>query len=261
MLYYVYTHPYDIKHMQQEASKSAAKNEPKIVAEDVRYFEDAHGFLVRPKKRGVYPGVIMIHEFWGLNEHIKNMARSLAAEGYAVFAVDLYHGQVTADSERAMKLVRMVSQNQASRNMRAAVAYLKKYEGAQRIASIGWCFGGGQSLQLALSGEKLNGTIIYYGNLVIDEKLLRKIKWPVLGIFGAVDKVVSSEQVKEFENVLSVLHIENEIYIYPGVGHAFTNPSNPHYAPQESKDAWEKTLAFLNRNLVHYAKRVQLKVK
>ncbi|HAS95752.1 TPA: hypothetical protein DCS99_05035 [Candidatus Wolfebacteria bacterium] len=117
------------------------------------------------------------------------------------------------------------------------------------MASLGWCFGGGQSLQLALSGEQLNATVIYYGNVVTDIETLRAIKWPVLGIFAGEDRSISPKKVNEFRAILNELGISNSITIYPGVGHAFANPSGQSYAPEETKDAWQKTLVFLQQNL------------
>ena len=119
-----------------------------------------------------------------------------------------------------------------------------------RAESLGWCFGGGQSLQLAVN-EPLDATVIYYGNLVTDEKQLLKIGWPVLGIFGDKDTSIPVSSVNEFDASLDKLKITNEIYIYPGVGHAFANPSGMNYAPEQTRDAWEKTLAFLDKNLKH----------
>jgi Dienelactone hydrolase and related enzymes len=134
--------------------------------------------------------------------------------------------------------------------MQFAVSYLSSLENvnASRIASLGWCFGGGQSLQLALNSEEhpLAATIIYYGNLVNNTEALSKIKWPVLGIFGDQDRSIPVNSVKQFGQALNEVGITNEIYIYPGVGHAFANPSNDNYAPKETDDAWKKTLAFLD---------------
>ena len=114
---------------------------------------------------------------------------------------------------------------------------------------MGWCFGGGQSLQLALNSEQnpLAATVIYYGNLVNDTNELSRIKWPVLGIFGDQDQSIPVESVNAFEQAFNETGITNEIYIYPGVGHAFANPSGDNYAPEETVDAWEKTLAFLKK--------------
>jgi carboxymethylenebutenolidase len=190
----------------------------------------------------------MIHEWWGLNTQIRDTARQLASQGYHVLAVDLYEGKVATTSDEARQYVGAIQPEKAVENMRAAVAFLKK-QGAGKMASLGWCFGGAQSLRLALSGEPLDATIIYYGNLVTDRAQLATIKWPVLGIFGEKDTSIPMEQVHAFEDALDELSVKNTIQTYPNVGHAFANPSGQNYAPEETKDAWEKTLAFLEGNL------------
>jgi len=198
------------------------------------------------------PAVVMIHENRGLNEHIKMMADTLAKEGYVVLAVDLFNGQVASNQEDAGQLSGAVRENptEAIANLRAAVRYLASLENvnASQISSLGWCFGGQQSLQLALNTEPnypLSSTIIYYGRLVSDPDELSKIKWPVLGIFGDQDDSIPVENVTNFESALDSLGIPNEIYVYEGVGHAFANPSRDSYAPEQTADAWNKTLSFL----------------
>ena len=229
----------------------------------------ATGFLAKPKsirskasgelenvsfssKEGVYPAVVMMHEWWGLNDNIKEMARQLAAEGYVVLAVDLFNGKVAKDSNEAMQLITPLNKNpeEAIKNMKSAVEFLrsKNYVDKNKIASMGWCFGGGMSLRLALN-EKMAATVIYYGNLETDKAKLSTIKWPVLGIFGDKDTSIPVESARLFHKTLNDLKIENEIHIYKGVGHAFANPSGMNYAPEETKDAWNKTVDFLNRNL------------
>src|SRR3989338_7888994 len=223
-----------------------------IVTEDVNYFGNSKGFLAMPKKKGIYPAVVMIHEWWGLNDNIKEMARSLAAEGYVVLAVDLYNGKIGKNSTEAGQLAGAVRSNPAVaiQNMKAAVQYLKNLDNVDddKIASMGWCFGGAMSLQLALN-EKLAATVIYYGNLETNATKLSIIKWHVLGIFGEKDTSIPVESVKKFEAALNEVGIENEIHIYPNVGHAFANPSGMNYAPEQTKDAWEKTLRFFEREL------------
>ena len=201
------------------------------------------------------PAVVMIHENRGLNEHIKMMADTLAKEGYVVLAVDLFNGQVASNQEDAGQLSGAVRENptEAIANLRAAVRYLASLENvnASQISSLGWCFGGQQSLQLALNTEPkypLSSTIIYYGRLVSDPDELSKIKWPVLGIFGDQDDSIPVENVTNFESALDSLGIPNEIYVYEGVGHAFANPSRDSYAPEQTADAWNKTLSFLKNS-------------
>ena len=201
------------------------------------------------------PAVVMIHENRGLNEHIKMMADTLAKEGYVVLAVDLFNGQVASNQEDAGQLSGAVRENptEAIANLRAAVRYLASLENvnASQISSLGWCFGGQQSLQLALNTEPkypLSSTIIYYGRLVSDPDELSKIKWPVLGIFGDQDDSIPVENVINFESALDSLGIPNEIYVYEGVGHAFANPSRDSYAPEQTADAWNKALSFLKNS-------------
>jgi carboxymethylenebutenolidase len=131
--------------------------------------------------------------------------------------------------------------------MQAAAAFLRT-QGVEEVATLGWCFGGGQALQLSLSGELLVATVIYYGSLVTDSARLDAIEWPVLGIFGEADPVVTMESARAFERALRNLSVEQEIYIYPDVGHAFANPSGDGFARQETKDAWMRTIDFLAKH-------------
>lgn len=238
---------------ETQTNVDSVTTEPQFstISEQVSYHENVQGYLARPEEEGEYPGVVMIHEWWGLNENIKQMADSLASQGYVVLAVDLYNGEVATESSRAGELAGMVRSNpqQALANLNSAVDYLQEEQNSDKIASLGWCFGGGQSLLLALNNNETNATVIYYGTLVTDEEQLSEINTPVLGIFGSEDSSIPVETVNEFDSALDSLEIENEVYIYEGVGHAFANPSGMNYAPAETQDAWEKTLAFLEENL------------
>jgi carboxymethylenebutenolidase len=232
----------------------------------VNYFDQAKGYLVYPitsnenktninNKNDRLPAVIMIHENKGLNDNIKNMANLLARNGYVVLAVDLFKGEVTTDRNRSSELTQYVRDNQdiATANLKSAVRYVSSLPNvnAEKIVSLGWCFGGAQSLQLALNSQDhpLAATIIYYGRLVTDNATLANIKWPVLGIFGDQDRSIQVDTVKAFESALTSIGIPNEIYIYKGVGHAFANPSGENYAPKETQDAWQKTLSFLEKHV------------
>lgn len=220
-----------------------------VQTENVHYSDTSTGYLARPASGESFPGVIMIHEWWGLNENIKEMAEKLASHGYVVLAVDLYDGQVATTSEEARKLMTSFDKNNGIRNMNSAISYLDENYSPGKIGSIGWCFGGGQSLNLALNNNSLDATVIYYGSLVTDTETLSAINWPVLGIFAELDKGIPVNTVHNFENSLNKLDIQNEVIIYPGVDHAFANPSGNSYAPKASQDAWQKTLDFLHSNL------------
>ena len=232
----------------------------------LNYFDQANVYLVYPitpnenkrnfiNKNDKLPAVIMIHENKGLNDNIKNMANLLARNGYVVLAVDLFKGEVTTDRNRSSELTQYVRDNQdiATANLKSAVKYVSSLPNvnAEKIVSLGWCFGGAQSLQLALNSQDhpLAATIIYYGRLVTDNATLANIKWPVLGIFGDQDRSIQVDTVRAFESALNSIGIPNEIYIYKGVGHAFANPSGENYAPKETQDAWQKTLSFLEKHV------------
>ncbi|MDO8569258.1 MAG: dienelactone hydrolase family protein [bacterium] len=234
----------EIKNVEMLAKEGMA-----VVGEDVAYLGDVRGFYAYPEKEGKYPGVVMIHEWWGLNENIKDMAKELAREGYKVLAVDLF-GKVAITPEEARVQTTGLDQAKALENLKAATNFLRQ-AGAPKVASLGWCFGGKQSIELAISGINLDATVVYYGSgLATTTDKLKPITWPVLGIFGDKDQSISVETVREFESSLNKLGIQNEIYIYPGVGHAFANPSGMNYAPEETKDAWTKTLVFLKENMI-----------
>jgi len=219
-----------------------------IMERDVNFEDGRKEFFAEPLDVGAYPGVVMIHEWWGLTKEVKDMARELAGQGYKVLAVDLYNGKVATSTADAQKYRAARTPEETTKVLREAVAFLKA-EGAIKVASLGWCYGGGKSLELALSGEPLDATVIYYGQLSTDPEKLSALKWPVLGIFGGKDQSISTSTVREFDAALDRLGIENEIYVYPEVGHAFANPSGMNYAPAETKDAWEKTLTFLEQSL------------
>lgn len=238
-------------------------NQP-IKNETVNYYGNASGYLVYPTTTTTstqnesikkLPAVVMIHENKGLNEYIKESANLVARNGYVVLAVDLFNGVVTTDPKKSSELTTAIRENPgaAISNLKGAVSYLSSLDNVNpsKIASLGWCFGGQQSLQLALNSkdDPLAATVIYYGRPSNDTQAISNISWPVLGIFGGKDQSISVDSVNQFEKALNDTGITNEIYIYPNVGHAFANPSNPNYAPQETADAWKKTLEFLNKYL------------
>lgn len=228
----------------------------------VTYFGgNTTGYLVYPNQnqsgeKVKLPAVVMIHENKGLNDYIKESANLLAKNGYVVLAVDLFNGEVvTNNQERSGELTGAIRENPgiAIENMKAAVNYLRSLDNVEpsKIASLGWCFGGQQSLQLAINSkdDPLAATVIYYGRLTNDSQAISNITSSVLGIFGGKDQSISVDSVMQFQKALNDTGITNEIYVYPNVGHAFANPSNDNYAPTETADAWKKTLDFLSRNL------------
>ncbi|MFB5597502.1 MAG: dienelactone hydrolase family protein [Nitrosopumilaceae archaeon] len=216
---------------------------------NVSYYQNAKGYLAKPVTDGDYPAVIMIHEWWGLNENIRDMAEKLASHGYVVFAVDLYDGNVATTADEARQLRSSFDEQYWIENMNTATVYVEENYSPEKIGSIGWCFGGGQSLNLAINNDEMDATVIYYGSLVTDQESLSSINWPILGIFAELDQGIPPEQVNVFEDTLNILEIPNDIYIYPDVNHAFANPSGDRYAPEATMDAWQKTIEFFAVNL------------
>jgi carboxymethylenebutenolidase len=211
------------------------------------------GFLAQPAgaARGG-PAVIVIQEWWGLNDNIRSMARRLAGEGYTALAVDLYAGEVADDPQRARELLMasMEREGELEENLRQAYQYLTVARGATKIGTIGWCFGGGWSLRTALlHPDGVDATVIYYGRLITEREQLATLRMPILGIFGAEDQGIPLESVREFEAALEELDKDATIHVYEGAGHAFANPSGTRYNEEAAEDAWSKTLAFLAENL------------
>lgn len=221
---------------------------PAVTGAMVTYFDGASGYLAVPDAPDDYPGVVMIHENRGLRPEIKQAAEELAAQGYRVLAVDLFKGTVMETQDEARAYREQYDPAYGLANMQAAAAYLRA-QGAPKVASLGWCFGGAESLALSTSGADVDATVIYYGRLTDDREQLARLSSPVLGIFGDADQVVPTSSVAVFEQQLDELGVPADIHMYTGVGHAFANPSNPNFAPTETADAWEKTLAFLNKHL------------
>ncbi len=210
------------------------------------------GFLAVPDKPGVYPGVIAIHEWWGLNDWVKEQAEKLAAQGYVVLAVDLYRGKVATDAAEAHELMRGLPQDRAIKDLNAAFAYLgaRKDVKQNRVAAIGWCMGGGLALQLAIHQPRLSATVVNYGALPTDPNDLQQIVGPILGNFGAEDRGITPADVKAFEASMKKINRYVDLKIYPGAGHAFENPNNATgYRPEAAADAWARTLAFLHKGL------------
>jgi len=209
------------------------------------------GFLARPPAwTPGGPALIVIHEWWGLNDNIRTMARRLADEGYLSLAVDLYGGESADTPERARELMQAVDEDDALANLEQAYAFLTEDEKAGDVGSIGWCFGGGWSLRTALAlPDKLDAAVIYYGQLVTDQDRLATLEMPILGHFGGADQGIPIDQVRRFEQVLDNVGADATIYVYPGAGHAFANPSGRNYEAEAAETSWQRTVEFLHQTL------------
>ena len=248
------------EHAEHTPVANAATQDPRqaVVAEQVVYTTvngtPVRGYLARPANAGnrALPGLIVIHEWWGLNDNIRMMTRRLAGEGYQALAVDMYTGQVAQTPEQARALTQGVSQNPAAalENLRGAATFLRQQRNAPEIGTIGWCFGGAWSLQAALQmPEQVDAAVVYYGRTEADRARLARLDAPLLGLFGGEDGGIPVEGVRQMEATLKDLGKNAEIQVYPGAKHAFANPSGQAYDAAAAGDAWQRTVAFLGRHL------------
>ncbi len=215
--------------------------------------DEITGYLARPQEaEGDLPGVIVIHEWWGLNDNIRMMTRRLAGQGYVALAVDLYNGKVATSPDSAGTYARQAGNNEeaAVSNLEQAYGYLTGEQNATAVGTIGWCFGGGWSLQTALAmPQQVDATVIYYGNLVTDAEQLEPLGMPILGLFGAEDDGIPPSSARAFESALDSLGKDASIHIYEGADHAFANPSGESFNQEAASDAWQKTVDFFEEHL------------
>ncbi|RMF98247.1 MAG: dienelactone hydrolase family protein [Gammaproteobacteria bacterium] len=214
---------------------------------------DLRGYLARPAGGAErLPGLLVIHEWWGLNDNIRGTTERLAAEGYVALAVDLYQGEVASDAKTAMRLMQRLEADPdaAAANLRQAYAYLDEATAGAPIGVIGWCLGGRWALQAALlMPDQIDATVIYYGQLTTDPAQLARLEMPVLGNFAGKDPLIPPEMVDAFGRTMRSLGKRVDLKIYPGARHAFANPSGTAYDAAAAEDAWQRSLAFLDRTL------------
>ena len=206
-------------------------------------------YLSEPADDRTHPGLVVIQEWWGLDEHIKDVACRFAEQGYVALAPDLYRGQVTAEPDEAGKLAMNLNQDQAVKDIQGAIAYLKG-QTTGKIGVIGYCMGGGLSLETACVSRDLSAAVVYYGSNPDPLDRVQSISCPLLGIYAEKDPVISPAQVEQLKQALDQHGKQYDIHIYPGTQHAFFNDMRPEiHDPQASRDAWSKTLTFLGRHL------------
>lgn len=228
-----------------------------VVSEDVTYAtvggHAVTGTLVRPRGAAAgLPGLVVVHEWWGLNDNVRQMAARYAAEGYAVLAVDLYGAPAAETPDGAMALMQaaFARPDQTQDNLRQAYAYLSG-RGAPRVGVLGWCFGGNQALQAALAlPSDIDATVIFYGgNPPSDAEVLRPLQMPVLGLYGGGDSSIPQTAVAAFDAALVDARVDHTVVVYPGAAHAFANPSGERYDAEAAEDAWRRSTAFLAEHL------------
>jgi carboxymethylenebutenolidase len=214
--------------------------------------ETVQAQLYTPTGTGPFPAIIVIHEYWGLNDWVKDQASKLADQGYVALAIDLYRGKVATTPDIAHEIMRGVPEDRAKRDLHAAFEFLQAQPNVRkdRIGAIGWCMGGGYSLDVALQEPTLAADVINYGHLATDADAIRKINAPILGLFGGQDHGITPDDVRKFEATMKQLGKKIDVKIYDDAGHAFENPNNKGgYRADDASDAWHRTILFLTENL------------
>jgi len=203
--------------------------------------------LARPEQTPA-PAVLLIHEWWGLNDQIKAVAADFARQGYLALAVDLFGGEVASTPQEARELTRDLESEVATDTLVAWAEWLKAHrDGTGRLGVIGWCFGGGWSLNLSLA-EPVDATVVYYGRVGKSAAELARLEGPVLGHFATQDRFITVDMVEGFEQALAEAGKQGEIHFYEA-DHAFANPTGARYDEADAAKAWERTLAFFDAHL------------
>ncbi|GAB4439909.1 MAG: dienelactone hydrolase family protein [Anaerolineae bacterium] len=212
--------------------------------------ETLMGYLAKPAGDGPFPGVIVIQEWWGLNEHIKDVARRFAAEGYVALAPDLYHGVVTTEPDEARKQVMALDMAEAVKEIQRGAAYLREQPqvAGPKVGVVGFCMGGGLVLQTALAEENMGAGVVFYGRPLEPEQAAQ-VKAPILGLFGAEDGGIPVDAVEAMHAAFTEAGVTNDVTIYEGAPHAFFNDTRESYRPEAAGDAWQKTLAWFGEYL------------
>ena len=209
------------------------------------------GHLARPAEPGAYPAVIVIQEWWGLNDNIRDIANRIAAEGYVALAPDLYHGNVTAEPDEAQKLMMALQQDKAVVDMNGAVAALQARDDVDgsKVGVTGFCLGGGLALLLAMKNPAVTAAAPFYGVPMGDLAEASNIQGGVLGLYAGQDGFVTSDYVDEVHAALRSAGVSHEIHTYPDAGHAFFNDTSEAFKADDAADAWERLKAFFAAQL------------
>jgi carboxymethylenebutenolidase len=219
--------------------------------------EEAQGYLAEPEGDGPFPAVVVIQEWWGLTDWVKENARRFAARGYVALAPDLYRGKVATDPRMARQLMMGLPRDRALRDLKAAVDALAARPNVDKakVGSIGWCMGGGYSLQLALHDPRVTACAMCYGQVVPDAAKLKDLNATVLGVFGEEDRGIPPKQVHEFEEALKEAGKKVDKIREFKAGHGFMRPQNapgadnPEYRAEEAKAAWRDIDQFFAKTL------------
>jgi carboxymethylenebutenolidase len=208
------------------------------------------GYLSRSAETKPQPAVVVIQEWWGLNQNIKDIANRFAQAGYVAFAPDLYHGAVATEPNDAQKLAMELVMADAVREIQGALGFLlsQSFVAGPKAGIVGFCMGGGLVLQTTLVADNLGAAAVFYGKPLTPDQAAQA-KAPILGLYGTADQSNPVEAVKTMQDALTKDGIPNEFHLYDGAPHAFFNDTQPSYRTDAAADAWQRTLDWFHRYL------------
>jgi len=229
------------------AKASAESTQPFVL--DTAAGNKATGVIAMPAKLPA-PAVVLIHEWWGLNDQIKSVAAEMAEQGYIAVALDLYNGEVGTNPEEAMALMRGMDGAVATDQLTATIKHLREHKDATgKVGTMGWCFGGGWSLNASIA-TPVDATVIYYGRVNKEAADLSSLSGPVLGHFGELDKSINKEMVDGFEAAMGEAGKADSLTVnWYSADHAFANPSSARYDEEDAASAWMRTQDFFQQHL------------
>jgi carboxymethylenebutenolidase len=210
----------------------------------------AKGYLAEPEGEG--PGVVVLQEWWGLEDHIRDVCDRFAAEGFVALAPDLYHGETTEQPSEAEQKMMAMNIAETEKEVRGAVKFLADSEKVTGgIGTVGFCLGGGLSVWAASLNPQVDAAVSFYYVMPHGKPDFSQIDAPVLGHFGTDDDFVSVEDAKALEQEIRDAGNEVTFEFYEGAGHAFFNDTDRlgTYHEEHAKSAWTKTVDFFKRHL------------
>lgn len=238
----------------EEAMEEAAAGEGDLITETISYpdrdGEELTGYLARPADGEAHPAVIVIQEWWGLDDHIQDLTRRFANEGFVALAPDLYKGQVATEPDEARKLVMELDMAEAVAEIDQAIAYLleQDYVSSEKAGVVGFCMGGGLVLQLAVASDRVGAAVPFYGTLLTPEEAAQ-VQAPVQAHYGTEDRFDLAALEEMGQIIEEEAGYPSEVYIYEGAPHAFLNDTAESYRPEAAAEAWERTLAWFSEHL------------
>jgi carboxymethylenebutenolidase len=228
-----------------------------LLGSDVAYYsanKDSNGYIAVPASKGPHGAVILIHEWGGLSQRVKETADAFAAEGYVALAVDLYSGRTGSSREENLSLMQetLADPDEIISNLAAAVSFLdSRSDTTGKIGAVGWCYGGGVALSFALGSDAHDATAIFYGRLLSDPEKMKTIHHEIYGTFAGNDSGIPVDQVNAFVDALRSAGIENDVHIYDHVNHGFWLhvDRDPETNTEPALDAWQRLKAYFRRTL------------